>query len=177
METKIIIAGFGGQGVLFGGTLIAQAALEEGKQTTWFPAYGAEIRGGTANSTAIVSDEEIGSPIITNPDILIILNEQSLDKFLPRMKPGTLVVINSSLVKNKVEKEGVRIVEVPASGIADKQIGDIRTANLVAIGAMLKAKPVLKLESALKACEKVLTEKPKLITINQKALQLGYDNK
>jgi 2-oxoglutarate ferredoxin oxidoreductase subunit gamma len=177
METKIMIAGFGGQGVLFGGTLIAQAALEEGKETTWFPSYGAEIRGGTANSTVIVSDEEIGSPVTTGPDILIALNEQSLNKFILKMKPGSLVIINSSLVKSRPDRRDVTLVEVPASEIADKQVNDIRAANLVAIGAMLKARSVLSLDSAKKACETVLSEKPKLIALNQKALELGYNNK
>lgn len=176
MENKVIIAGFGGQGILFGGTLIAQTAIEESKETTWFPSYGAEIRGGTANSTVIVSDEEIGSPIILNPDILIILNDQSLNKFLPRMKPGTTVIVNSTLIKSKVAKDGVKIIEVPASEIAHTQLGDIRTANLVAIGAMLKATSVLKLESAKSACKTVLADKPKLVDMNQKALQLGFDS-
>lgn len=177
METKIIIAGFGGQGILFGGILVAQAAIEEGKKTTWFPSYGAEMRGGTANSTVIVSDEEIGSPIITNPDVLIALNEQSLDKFLPRMNPGTTVIVNTSLIKKKASRDGVKFVEIEASGAADKQLGDVRTANLVAVGALLKAVPVLKLENAKKACEKVLADKPKLIPVNQKALELGFSGK
>ena len=177
METKIMIAGFGGQGVLFGGTLMAQAAMEEGKETTWFPSYGAEIRGGTANSTVIVSDEEIGSPIIVSPDILIALNEQSLNKFITKMKPGALVIINSTLIKVRPERRDVTLVEVPASEIADKQVKDIRAANLVAIGAMLKAKNVFSLDSAKKACEAILSEKPKLIKLNQQALELGYNHK
>lgn len=177
METKIMIAGFGGQGVLFGGTLMAQAALEEGKETTWFPSYGAEIRGGTANSTVIVSSEEIGSPIITSPDILIALNELSLNKFIKKMKPGALVIMNSSLIKSRPDRRDVTLVEVPASETADKQVGDIRAANLVAIGAMLKASGVLSLDSAKKACAAVLSEKPKLIPANQKALELGFNYK
>jgi 2-oxoglutarate ferredoxin oxidoreductase subunit gamma len=177
METKILIAGFGGQGVLFGGTLMAQAALEDGKQTTWFPSYGAEIRGGTANSTVIVSDDEIGSPIVSNPDILIALNEQSLNKFFPKMKEGSLIIINSSLIKRRPDRFDVTIVEVPASEIADKQLGDIRAANLVAVGAMLKAKQVFPLEAAKKAAAIVLSEKPKLIPLNQKALESGFNYK
>lgn len=175
METKILIAGFGGQGVLFGGALMAQAALEDGKQTTWFPSYGAEIRGGTANSTVIVSDDEIGSPIVTNPDVLIALNEPSLNKFLPRLKAGALVVINSSLIKNVPSRRDIKVVEVPASEIADKQIGDIRAANLVAVGAMLKARQVFPLEAAKKAVAASFSEKPKLIPLNQKALEEGYN--
>jgi 2-oxoglutarate ferredoxin oxidoreductase subunit gamma len=174
MQTEIIIAGFGGQGVLFGGTLLAEAAVEENKHTTWFPSYGAEMRGGTANSTVIVSDEEIGSPVIVNPAALISLNRQSLEKFLPRVKPGGLVVVNASLVPDEITRDGVTIVRVPATAIADKELGDLRTANLVMVGAMLGKSGLLKLASAQKACERVLAEKPKLIPLNQKALELGF---
>lgn len=175
MQTEIIIAGFGGQGVLFAGTLLAQAAVEEDKQTTWFPAYGAEMRGGTANSTVVIADEEIGSPVVARPSALIALNEPSLRKFLPRAKPGALVVINSSLIHEAAVQEGARVVSVPATEIAQKELGDVRTANLVIIGAFLKASGVVQLASAQKACEKVLEEKPKLIPLNQKALALGFN--
>lgn len=175
MQTEIIIAGFGGQGVLFGGTLLAQAAVEEDKHTTWFPSYGAEMRGGTANSTVIISDEEIGSPVVVHPSVLLALNDLSLKKFLPRMKPGSTVIINSSLIKENVNSPSTKVVAIPATEIADKDIGDVRTANLVMVGAYLKASGLLKLESAKNACEKVLSEKQKLININQKALELGYN--
>ena len=175
MQTEIIVAGSGGQGVLFGGTLLAQAAVEENKQTTWFPSYGAEIRGGTANSTVVISDSEIGSPIVFNFSVLIALNEQSLNKFLPRAKKGAVVIINSSLVDKKIERDDLKIYYVPASGIADKDIKDIRTANLVALGTYLKKSGILKLSSAQKACETLLIERPKLIGLNQKALELGYN--
>lgn len=174
MQTEIIIAGFGGQGVLFGGTLLAQAAVEENKQTTWFPSYGAEMRGGTANSTVIIADEEIGAPIVAEPSALLALNEQSLAKFLPRVKPGAVIVVNSSLVAGPVDRPGATVVAVPATEIADKQLGDVRTANLVMVGAYLKASGILKLESAQRACTHVLAEKPKLIPLNQKALELGF---
>jgi len=177
MQTEIIIAGFGGQGVLFGGTLLAQSAVEEDKQTTWFPSYGAEMRGGTANSTVVISTEEIGSPLVASPSALIALNELSLNKFIPRMKPGSVVVINSSLIHNSTEYPGITTVRIPATEIADKQLGDVRAANLVAVGAYLKASGLLKLASAQKACETVLAEKPKLIPMNQKALELGYSYK
>ena len=175
MQTEIIIAGSGGQGVLFGGTLLAQAAVVEGKETTWFPSYGAEIRGGTANSTVVVSEQEIGSPVTIAYSGLIALNELSLDFFLPRARNGSIIIVNSSLIEKKVEKAGVSILYVPVSEMADKQIGDIRTANLVAIGAYLKKSGILKLSSAQKACETLLEGKTKLITLNQKALELGYN--
>ena len=175
MQTEIIIAGFGGQGVLFAGTLLAQAAIEENKQTTWFPLYGAEIRGGTAYSTVVISDDEIGSPIVTNPSVLIALNEQSFRKFFPKIKDGATMIINSSLVKEKVQDSYENIVLIPATEIADGQLKDIRVANIVAIGAYLKASGLISLESAKKACEIVLADKPKLIAVNQKALETGYN--
>jgi 2-oxoglutarate ferredoxin oxidoreductase subunit gamma len=173
MQTEILIAGSGGQGVLFAGMLLAQAALEENKQTTWFPSYGAEIRGGTANSTVVVSDEEIGSPVVLKPSVLIALNEPSLNKFAPMLKKDAVLIINSSLV-GKIQPFPAKIVEIPASGMADKELKDVRTANLVAVGAMLKASGVLKLESAMKACEKIFKDKPKLAEANKMALELGY---
>jgi 2-oxoglutarate ferredoxin oxidoreductase subunit gamma len=175
MQTEIIIAGFGGQGVLFAGMLLAQTAVEENKQTTWFPAYGAEIRGGTANSTVVISDEEIGSPVVVNPSALIILNEQSLNKFLARAREGAVIVVNSSLCGKYASRPGSKVVCVPASEIADKELGDGRVTNLVMLGAYLKASGILKLRSAQAACEKALKEKPKLIEVNKKALELGFN--
>ncbi|MBN1621374.1 MAG: 2-oxoacid:acceptor oxidoreductase family protein [Endomicrobiales bacterium] len=175
MQEEIIIAGFGGQGVLFAGMLLAQAAVEEDKKTTWFPSYGAEMRGGTANSTVIISDDEIGSPVVVHPSTLIALNEPSLKKFSSRMKKGSLIIFNSSLVKEKVEFPGIKTVGIPATEIADRQIGNVKTANLVAVGAYLKQRGILKLGSSKAACEKVLKNKESLIKLNQKALESGYN--
>jgi 2-oxoglutarate ferredoxin oxidoreductase subunit gamma len=172
-QTEIIIAGYGGQGLLFAGTLLSQTALEENKITTWFPAYGAEIRGGTANSSVIISNEEIGSPIIANPDILIALNEQSFKKFFPKAKDNALIIINSSLVKDI--PKGKNIVSIPATEIADKELKDVRVANIVALGAYLKASNIMPLSSAKKACETVLADKSKMISLNQKALEIGFN--
>jgi 2-oxoglutarate ferredoxin oxidoreductase subunit gamma len=174
MQTDIIIAGFGGQGVLFGGALLAQAALEANKQTTWFPSYGAEMRGGTANTSVIISDEEIGMPIVPRPSVLITLNDASLKKFLPRIAPNALVIVNSSLIPGTVEHPDAKVVYVPATEIADKELGDVRTTNLVIIGAFLKASGVLTLEHAQAACTSVLADRPKLIPLNQKALARGF---
>ena len=174
---EIIIAGFGGQGVLLAGMILAQAALEEAKHTTWFPSYGAEMRGGTANSTVIVSDDEIGSPVFVNPSILIAMNEQSLNKFLPKMKEGTLIIYNSSLSKNKLSIQGIKTKEIPASELADKQLGNIRAANMIMIGALLKTKGILTLDSAKKACQKAFPNNQKMIKLNQEALDLGYNYK
>jgi 2-oxoglutarate ferredoxin oxidoreductase subunit gamma len=178
MKHEIIIAGFGGQGVLFGGLLLAQAALEEGKNTSWFPAYGAEMRGGSANSTIMISDEEIGSPVSFRPDALIALNDIACKRFMDRLTPKGILILNSSLVRRSDLNipQGIVCAEVPASEIADKQLGDTRVANMIAIGAYLKATNLLKLMSAQKACETVLADKPKLVPLNQRALELGYNH-
>lgn len=183
MQTEIIVAGSGGQGVLFAGMLIAQAAVEENKETTWFPSYGAEMRGGTANSIVIVSDEHIGSPIAARPAALIALNELSLKKFYARMETGTMIIVNSSLIETAegswLGSQNLKAVifNLPATEIADKKIGDVRVANIVAVGTFLKHAGILKLESAKKACAILLAEKPQLIAVNQKALEFGYNYK
>ena len=138
MQNEIIIAGFGGQGVLLAGTLIAQAAIEQGLHTTWFPSYGAEMRGGTANSTVVVSTDEIGSPLAFNPNALIALNEPSLNRFLPRMIDGSVIIANSSIIPSDKEYK-IKPVFVPVTDIADKEIKNVKTANLVAVGALIKA--------------------------------------
>ncbi|MCL2390230.1 MAG: 2-oxoacid:acceptor oxidoreductase family protein [Endomicrobia bacterium] len=198
MYDEIIIAGFGGQGVLLAGTLIAQAAIEQGLHTTWFPSYGAEMRGGTANSTVIVSDDEIGSPIAFNPNALIALNEPSLNKFMPRMTESSVIIANSSIIPQNKEYR-IKLYFVPVTDIADKEIKNVKTANLVAVGALIKAleincanprrrsagkegdiceledAKVLTLQSALSACEKAFSSKPEFVEINKKAIQAGYN--
>ncbi|MDR1196020.1 MAG: 2-oxoacid:acceptor oxidoreductase family protein [Endomicrobium sp.] len=138
MQNEIIIAGFGGQGVLLAGTLLAQAAIEQGLHTTWFPSYGAEMRGGTANSTVVVSADEIGSPLAFNPNALIALNEPSLNKFMPRMVEEAIIIANSSIIPFDKEYK-IKPVFAPVTDIADKEIKNVRTANLVAVGSLIKA--------------------------------------
>ncbi|MCL2145213.1 MAG: 2-oxoacid:acceptor oxidoreductase family protein [Endomicrobia bacterium] len=180
MQNEIIIAGFGGQGVLLAGTLLAQAAIEQGLHTTWFPSYGAEMRGGTANSTVIVSNDEIGSPIAFNPNALIALNEPSLNKFMPRMSEKSVIIANSSIIPNDKEYK-IKPYLVPVTDIADKEIKNLKTANLVAVGALIKAleinenvNEILTLKSALSACETAFSSKPEFVEINKKAIQAGY---
>jgi 2-oxoglutarate ferredoxin oxidoreductase subunit gamma len=176
MQTDIMIAGAGGQGVLFAGTVLAWACIEEGKHTTWFPSYGAEVRGGTVNSSVIISDEDIGSPIAVKPSVLISLDEASVTKFVPKLQDNAVAVINSSLVKPEmVTRKDTRKVFINATEIADKEVGDIRTANMVMLGAYIRATGILKLESVKKACEKALEGKEKLVPINQKAIELGFN--
>lgn len=171
---EIISAGFGGQGVLLAGTLLAQSALEQDLKTTWFPSYGAEMRGGTANSTVIISDEEIGSPVAFAPSALIALNKPSLDKFLPRMKEDAIVIANSSLIPQEGYNDK-RIKFIPITEIADKEIGNIKTANMVAVGALIKHLNAPSLESVLKALKTAFAAKPKVIPLNEKAVTAGYN--
>jgi 2-oxoglutarate ferredoxin oxidoreductase subunit gamma len=188
MQVEAIIAGFGGQGVLLAGTLMAQAAIEQGLHTTWFPSYGAEMRGGTANSTVVISSDEIGSPLAFNPNALIALNEPSLNKFMPRMIDEAVIIANSSAISQEKHCK-IKPYFVPITDIADKEIKNMRTANMVSVGALIRALKIhragtekqidnekdLTLESVLSACEKAFASKPQLIEVNKKAIQAGYD--
>ena len=171
---EIISAGFGGQGVLLAGMLIAQSAMEQNLKTTWFPSYGAEMRGGTANSTVIISDEEIGSPVAFAPSALIALNKPSLDKFLPKMHENAVIVANSSLIPQE-EYNDKEIVFIPITEIADKQVGNIKASNMVAVGALIKRIKAPSLEYVLKGLETAFATKPKLIPLNIKAVNAGYN--
>ncbi len=167
-ETKILVAGSGGQGILLLGRLIAYGGMIEGKKVTCFPSYGAEVRGGTANSTVIFSDEMIGSPIVKSPDMLIVMNEASLKKFQPKVLPGGLLIFDSSLIASPALSRDLQVVAVPASGIAasagdgsapDKgsssSISQVKSANMVMLGALIAETQVLKVESAMSALQKL----------------------
>ena len=173
---NIVVAGFGGQGILFAGKLLAQTAMEEGKFTTFFPSYGAEMRGGTAHSLVTISPEEIASPIFKNPDLAVFLNEPSAKKFLPLMTKNGLAVLNSSLIKDYPSPAGITIVTVPATELAQR-IGDGKVANLVALGAFLTKSKILSLGAIKKSLKTILTgEKIKLLDINLAALREGIES-
>ncbi len=152
INEKIIIAGFGGQGVLSLGQFIAYSAINEGKEVTWLPAYGPEMRGGTANCSVVVSDEVVASPIIASPDTLIAMNKPSLYKFEAAVKAGGVIIVNSSLIPDKVQREDVRAIYVDAGELA-LEAGNARTANIVILGAYIKATGVITKESAISAIE------------------------
>ncbi|MBN2002736.1 MAG: 2-oxoacid:acceptor oxidoreductase family protein [Anaerolineae bacterium] len=135
---EIIFSGFGGQGALFAGQLLAYTGIAEGLHVTWIPSYGPEMRGGTANCTVILSEEEIGAPIIRNPTSAVVLNLPSLEKYGPLVKPGGVILVNTSLVDAKSPREDIRVIEVPASDIAS-ELGNPRMANLVMLGAFIAA--------------------------------------
>ncbi len=173
MQTEIIIAGFGGQGVLFGGQLLAYAGMDQGKNVTWIPSYGPEMRGGTANCTTIVSDEEIGSPLVLNPSAVIAMNRPSLDKYEDMVAPGGLLVINSSMVDRKATRTDIRVVYVDAAAIAEK-IGDQRMTNMVLLGAFLANVPILPISAVETALKAHLPERhQKLLPKNYEALREG----
>lgn len=175
MTQRIILSGFGGQGILSAGLLIAESGVHEGWNATFFPSYGAEMRGGTANCNVILSDGEIASPIITMGDTLIAMNKPSLDKFITKVKPDGLVIINSSVIKGDVDVGGRTLVSLPFEGIALEKLGSPKSANVIVIGAFTKVTGALHLDNIKHAIEKKFAEKgEKVIGLNFKALDLGY---
>ncbi len=175
MYQDVMIAGFGGQGVLVAGKLLAYAGMLEGKHVTWFPSYGAEIRGGTANCTVIIASEEIGSPVVHSPSAMMILNEASFKKFEQRIKQGGQLFLNTSLVHEPSTRTDLSRIEVRANDIAD-QLGDIRISNMVMLGAYLRKSGVVALESVLAALKNVLpARRHSLIPLNESALKRGTE--
>ena len=173
MQTEVVISGFGGQGVLFAGQVMAYAAMDSGKEVTWFPSYGPEMRGGTANCTVIVADEEIGSPLVRNPQAAIIMNLPSLDKYEPLLRSGGVLIANTSLINRGVMRDDLEVVPIPANEIAE-ELGDRRMANMVMLGALLARLPVLSLESVEAAIRAHMPERRKgLIPTNIEAIRRG----
>ena len=175
MMDKVVLAGFGGQGVLFGGQLIAYAGMDSGKEVTWIPSYGPEMRGGTANCTVVIADEEIGSPLVQNPPATIIMNLPSLDKYESMVKPGGVLVVNSSMVDRDVARTDITWVSVPCNDLAE-EAGDKRMANIVATGALLALLPVLTLKDIEAALNAHMPGRHKnLLPKNIDALKRGAD--
>ena len=175
MIRKSIFAGFGGQGVLLMGYLTALAAMREGKRVTYLPAYGAEMRGGTANCTVAVGDEEIASPVASEPDILVVMNNPSLLKFATRVKPGGTVLVNSSLVTAELRREDIRWIRVPATELAQEQ-GEVRSANVFTVGVLAQISGLVGLEALDRALgETGLGKKPKVLELNRRVLAAGAE--
>lgn len=174
MEKSIVISGFGGQGALFAGQILAYAAMDAGKHVTWIPSYGPEMRGGTANCTVVISDEEIGSPVVGAPDIAIAMNLPSVDKYEPIMAPGTTLIVNKSLVNREYKRDDLNIVDVNANEITEK-MGSVRLANMLLLAVMLKQDEILPLSAIKKALEDHLPERhKKLLPLNMAVLDKGY---
>jgi 2-oxoglutarate ferredoxin oxidoreductase subunit gamma len=175
MQSDVIISGFGGQGVLFAGQLLAYAALDHGYHVTWFPSYGPEMRGGTAHCTVIIADEEIGAPLVRRPETAIVMNQPSLDKYEPLVVDGGLIIINSSLVNRQVEREDLDVVLVPANDLAE-ELGESRLANMILIGAMLGRKQIFSLDQINASLEAHIPEHRRdLLGLNYEALQKGFE--
>jgi 2-oxoglutarate ferredoxin oxidoreductase subunit gamma len=174
MIHKAILAGFGGQGILMMGVTLANAAMREDKQVTYLPTYGAEVRGGTANCTVSVGDEEIASPIASNPDYLVVMNAPSLHKFQSILRKGGRCLVNTSLVHEKSIRQDVKVYEIAASEMAE-ELGDLRAANMIVLGSFLKISGMVKPETVLEIVEETFRRKsPEVMERNKEALWAGY---
>ncbi len=175
MTTQMLIAGFGGQGVLFAGKFLAYKALLEEKQLSWLPSYGPEMRGGTANCSVIVSDEPVGSPIVSKPDVLMVMNLPSLDKYENDVVPGGYIFVDSTLIERKVKRDDVKVFYIPATKLA-KDIDAPTLANMIMIGKVIKETGIVPYDNIDKALDKVVSaRKANLKEINFKALDTGYN--
>lgn len=172
MQTSLIIAGFGGQGVMFIGKLIAYAALHENKEVCWLPSYGPEMRGGTSNCSIVVSDKPIGSPVISTPMHSVVLNRPSLEKFAPKLKTGGLLVINSSLIDIESPRDDITQMKIDANKAAIA-LGAPKMANMVILGAYLAKTNVVSLDSVIEIMQKQLASRQELLDINIKTLRKG----
>ncbi len=171
---RIIIAGFGGQGIMLAGKLAIQAGLARGKNVTYIPSYGAEVRGGTAHCHVIISEDEIASPIIIRPDAVLVMNSPSLVKFSGRVRPGGLLAINSSLVRPKSVRKDLELVKIPANEIAE-DLGNLKVANLVLLGAYLKWSRLLSLKDVISTLTTFLPARHRdMLEINRQALRTGH---
>ncbi|MBQ7597767.1 MAG: 2-oxoacid:acceptor oxidoreductase family protein [Clostridia bacterium] len=175
MMNQILIAGFGGQGVLFAGKFLANKGLIEDKQVSWLPSYGPEMRGGTANCSVIVGDEPVGSPIVNEPNTLVAMNLPSLKKYENAVVPGGLILVDSSLIAAKVERDDVRVCYVPATELA-KNAGFSTLANMILMGKLLKESEDMSFEHTEDALKKVIpARKMNLLDVNLQALKTGYE--
>lgn len=175
MKTEIISSGFGGQGALTVGKFLAKAAMKEGKNVSWLPSYGPEMRGGTANVSAVISDKPIASPIVSFPDILVALNQPSIDKFGPNIKEGGLMIANKDMCPNGLDRDDIEIIYASMNKIA-KEIGSTKVLNMVAIGIIIGKKQLVKYETLEKDLTDFLQKKnPELLQANLKAIKKGIE--
>lgn len=174
MQKEIIVAGFGGQGVLFAGQILAYSAMDIGKEVTWFPSYGPEMRGGTANCTVVISDVEIGSPIVANPAAGIVMNLPSYDKYEPLVQESGVLVVNTSMIDRAPIRKDIFQVLIDGNKIAE-ELGDRKLMNMILVGALLYRLPELSLADVKKSLEIHLPKRHhRLLPSNYKALELGF---
>ncbi len=174
MYNEIVLAGFGGQGVLLIGKLLAYAGMKAGLEVTWFPAYGPEMRGGTCNCTVVLSNRSVGSPISRNPHGLVVLNLQSIDKFEPELRAGGVMVYNTSLINRAAHRSDIRAVPVAANQIA-VEAGSAKAANMVALGAYLGASSVVELALVKQGLSEIFANRKKLVGLNDVCLEKGFE--
>ncbi len=173
MQNDLIIAGFGGQGVLLIGKMLAYAGMADGKEVSWLPSYGPEMRGGTCNCTVVIADRPVGSPVVERPWVAMVMNLPSLEKYEGMVKAGGLLLVNTSLINREVQRTDVRVVKVPANEIANR-LGNPRAANMVALGAYLGATRAVSLAAVEGLVRETFAGKAKVIDSNLAALQEGY---
>jgi 2-oxoglutarate ferredoxin oxidoreductase subunit gamma len=173
VKEEILCAGFGGQGIMFMGKLLAETGLSAGYNVTWMPSYGAEVRGGTAYSMTTISDREIASPVVINPNILVAMNKPSFIKYEGSVKIGGIVIVNKSLVGDFQKRKGIRYISIPLTEMAVK-LGDVRCANVIASGAVAKASDMVSIKNMTLALKTMLKGKDKLFPLNKEALEKGY---
>ncbi len=174
MYNEIILAGFGGQGVLLIGKLLTYAGMKAGLEVTWMPAYGPEMRGGTCNCTVVLSDREVGSPISSHPHAAIVLNLQSIDKFEPMVRPGGVMVMNTGLINRSAVRSDITVVPANCNQIA-VEAGSAKAANMVALGAYIGASHLVDLDVVKRVLADKLAARPKLVAINMVCLDKGYE--
>lgn len=173
MQVETVFAGFGGQGVLLAGKILAEVGMAMGREVVWLPSYGPEMRGGTANCTVIIADRPIASPIVSSPRDAVVMNRPSLEKFAPALQPGGFVVVNTSLISVKPERRDLTVVEVPANEIAI-EAGAAKAANMTMLGAYVAVTEVVTLEALLEQARHEFAKKPRLVPVNVACIEKGF---
>lgn len=175
MKYEVIMAGFGGQGIMMMGQILAYSAMLEGKEVSWIPSYGPEMRGGTANCMVVISDRRIASPVISLPDAVVVMNKPSMKKFIPMVKPGGIAVINTSMIDEYPGRLDLYIYEIEANKLAD-ELGNMKAANMVALGILVAKSGVVKPETVMHSIEKALpAHRKEMLLINEKAFCRGME--
>lgn len=174
MNIKLVISGYGGQGALSAGKILSHTAILEDKYTTWLPSYGAEMRGGTANCTVVISDSEISTPYVEKPTHVIALNKPSLTKFEKKLQPKGFIIVNSSIVEIKGKREDINYLYLPFNDISE-ELGNLRSTNILAVGAFIQLSNSMSIKSAQRAVENILGKKKEFIEINKIAIEKGAD--
>ncbi len=173
MQNEVVVSGFGGQGVLFAGQLLSYAAMDKGLNVTWYPSYGPEMRGGTANCTVIIATDEIGAPVVRNPMAAVVMNAPSFDKYEKEVKPGGVLVVNTSIIDRPLTRTDITVVKVPANELAEG-IGNRKLANMVMLGGLLANLELVSLDDLKKALHEHLPARHhRLLPANMQAIDAG----